>query len=84
MRFALVVRPKNYLLFTCHLSNTLFQFNLLVRRVGYEYDRYSKGLPIDGLSVEEIEAMNALESAQLSLEMDGGAKLASGPEEAQK
>ena len=57
MRFALVVRPRNYLLFTCHLSNTLLQFNLLTRRLGYEYDRYSKGLPIDGPTLEEIEAL---------------------------
>ena len=56
MRFALTVRPKNYLLFTCHLSNTILQFNLLSRRVGYEWDRYQKGLPIDRLTDEEIAA----------------------------
>lgn len=47
MRFALVVRPKNYLLFACHFTNVIAQFNLLQRRVLYEYDNYKLGLPLD-------------------------------------
>ena len=61
MRFALTVRPKNYLLFTCHLSNTILQFNLLSRRLGYEWDRYQRGLPIGSLTEEEKAAKKAAE-----------------------
>ena len=48
MHFALTVKPRNYLLFTCHFLNAVLQFNLLTKRLGYEYDRWSRGLPIDG------------------------------------
>jgi len=54
-----VVRPRNYLLFTCHLSNSMLQFNLLSRRLSYEWDRYQRGLPIDGPSPEELAAIQA-------------------------
>jgi hypothetical protein len=52
MRFALKVKPRNYLLFSCHLVNTCLQSNLLFRRLAFEQERKAQGLSID-LSDEE-------------------------------
>jgi len=37
----------------------MLQFNLLSRRLSYEWDRYQRGLPIDGPSPEELAAIQA-------------------------
>ncbi|KEG04981.1 mitochondrial pyruvate carrier protein 1, putative [Plasmodium vinckei vinckei] len=38
MRYSLAIKPKNYLLFTCHATNTLVQSTLLFRKLKYESD----------------------------------------------
>ncbi|CRG95116.1 mitochondrial pyruvate carrier protein 1, putative [Plasmodium gallinaceum] len=38
MRFSLAIRPKNYLLFACHATNTLVQSVLLYRKLKFEAD----------------------------------------------
>ncbi|CRH01681.1 mitochondrial pyruvate carrier protein 1, putative [Plasmodium relictum] len=38
MRFALSIKPKNYLLFSCHATNTLVQSVLLCRKLKFELD----------------------------------------------
>lgn len=45
MRFALRVRPINYFLFCVHLTNCTLQFNLLVKRLRYEYQHKGEILP---------------------------------------
>ncbi|CAG0886194.1 unnamed protein product [Cyprideis torosa] len=37
MRFALLVKPRNMLLFSCHFTNTAAQSVQLVRFINYEY-----------------------------------------------
>ncbi len=56
MRFSLRVKPKNYLLFSCHLLNTCLQANLLFRRLGFESDRKAQGLSIELSPEEKAEA----------------------------
>ncbi|CAC9699027.1 mitochondrial pyruvate carrier protein 1, putative [Plasmodium sp. DRC-Itaito] len=36
MRYALAIKPKNYLLFSCHATNTLVQSILLYKKLKYE------------------------------------------------
>jgi hypothetical protein len=62
MRFSLVVKPRNYLLFCVHVSNTMLQANLLARRLNFEWDRKAKGLPIE-LSEEEKAELDAAHEA---------------------
>ncbi|EAA19778.1 hypothetical protein [Plasmodium yoelii yoelii] len=38
MRYSLAIKPKNYLLFTCHATNTLVQSTLLFRKLKYDSD----------------------------------------------
>ena len=66
MRFALIVKPKNYLLFCCHVSNTYLQANLLMKRLNFEWDRKAKGLPIE-LTEEEKEEHDRLHAASKGL-----------------
>ena len=47
MRFAWIVRPQNMLLFSCHFTNIIAQFNLLQKRAKYEYENYKEGRPLD-------------------------------------
>ena len=56
MRFALKVKPRNYLLFSCHLLNTCLQSNLLFRRLAFESERKSSGLSIELNDEEKVEA----------------------------
>lgn len=59
MRFALVVKPRNYLLFSCHLVNTCLQSNLLIRRLKFESERKAAGLSIE-LTAEEKEELDKI------------------------
>ena len=59
MRFALVVKPKNYLLFSCHLVNASLQANLLFRRLSFESERKAAGLSIE-LNAEEKAELDRL------------------------
>ncbi|GAW82164.1 mitochondrial pyruvate carrier protein 1 [Plasmodium gonderi] len=36
MRYSLAIKPKNYLLFSCHATNTVVQSILLFRKLKYE------------------------------------------------
>lgn len=53
MRFALVVKPTNYFLFSVHLTNCSLQSNLLVRRLRYEYQ------PKVGIQAEPVAQAQA-------------------------
>ena len=55
MRFALKVKPRNYLLFSCHLLNTCLQANLLVRRLTFESERNAAGLSLELTQDEKNE-----------------------------
>ena len=63
MRFALIVKPKNYLLFTCHVSNTYLQANLLMKRLKFESERKAKGLSIELTDSSKISFFYALNFA---------------------
>ncbi|EUD67708.1 hypothetical protein C922_01896 [Plasmodium inui San Antonio 1] len=43
MRYSLAIKPKNYLLFSCHATNTVVQSILLFRKLKYEAES-KKGL----------------------------------------
>ena len=55
MRFALKVKPRNLLLFSCHLVNASLQANLLVRRLTFESERRAGGLSIELTDQEKAE-----------------------------
>ncbi|SBT78025.1 mitochondrial pyruvate carrier protein 1, putative [Plasmodium ovale] len=38
MRYSLAIKPKNYILFTCHATNTIVQSILLYRKLKFEAD----------------------------------------------
>lgn len=42
MRFAYMVQPRNYLLFTCHLCNETVQLTQLSRKMNYNYNQKNK------------------------------------------
>lgn len=51
MRYSLVIRPKNYLLFTCHTANVLVQSTLLFRKLYYncrQKQQQQNGLQVKG------------------------------------
>ncbi|KAI4836383.1 mitochondrial pyruvate carrier protein 1 [Plasmodium brasilianum] len=42
MRYSLAIKPKNYLLFACHATNTLVQSTLLFRKLKFEANKRKK------------------------------------------
>lgn len=66
MRFAIVVKPRNYLLFCVHVSNTMLQGNLLFKRLGFENMRKAEGKSIE-LTEEEKVFYDELFAKELAL-----------------
>lgn len=66
MRFAIVVKPRNYLLFCVHISNTMLQGNLLARRLEFESMRQAEGKAVE-LNDEEKAFYDEFYAQQLAL-----------------
>jgi len=54
MRFAWMVKPRNYLLFVMHFTNEIFQLNLLQRRLAYDSQQKKISRTINCLTISEI------------------------------
>lgn len=67
MRFAIVVKPRNYLLFCVHISNTMLQGNLLAKRLEFESQRKAEGKSVD-LTEEEKAFYDEFFAQQLAQE----------------
>lgn len=65
MRFAIVVKPRNYLLFCVHVSNTMLQGNLLFKRLEFENMRKAEGKDVE-LTEEELKNYDELFAKQLA------------------
>ncbi|ANQ09621.1 Uncharacterized protein PCOAH_00041790 [Plasmodium coatneyi] len=46
MRYSLAIKPKNYLLFSCHATNTVVQSILLFRKLKYEAENKKALQPV--------------------------------------
>jgi len=60
MRFAVVIEPKNYILFACHATNEIAQLGQLYRVLKYQYvDKPKKLLPASNVTEPKKPATEA-------------------------